>query len=145
MSFGFAVGDFIAVGNLCWSVYKKCKDSPGNYRELSSEVGALHNVIKEAEELLSQQTLTFEQETKLHRSKAGCEEVLTELDELLVKYENLGAKSQRTFDRIGFGMQDINGIRIGLISNVSILDALNNTQVNCLSLRSTHAELGKGT
>lgn len=62
--------------------------------------------------------------------RQGCEGVLRDLDRLLVKYESLGMKSQRTFDRIGFGMQDMNGIRLRLISNVSMLDAFNNAYVS---------------
>ncbi len=129
MSFGYSVGDFLAVGQLCWKVYRKCKDSPGSYTELSSEVDALHNVIKETEELLSEQDLTAEQKVKVVTSRQGCEEVLKDLDGLLVKYESLGTSSRRTFDRMGFGMQDMNGIRLRLISNVSMLDAFNNTFV----------------
>ena len=134
MSFGFGVGDFLAVGRLSWSVYKKCKDSPGNYKELSSEVGALHNVINETEELLSQQDLTAKQKDKLNVSRVGCEDVLKDLDKLLAKYESLGTKSQRTFDRMGYGLQDINGIRIRLTSNVTLLDAFNNAYVKSFSL-----------
>lgn len=126
MSFAFSVGDFLTVGQLSWKVYGKCKDSPGNYKELSTEVGALHNVIKETEELLSQQTLTPQQGTRLLACQQGCEDTLKDLDEVLVKYESLGTKSGRTFDRLGFGMQDINEIRLRLISNVSMLDAFNN-------------------
>lgn len=129
MSFGFAVGDFVAVGQLCWKVYKKCKGSPGNYRELSIEVGNLHNVIKETEELLSQQQLTSKQKDKLQASRAGCHEVLEDLNQLLAKYESLGTSSQRTFDRLGYGMQDMNSIRLRLISNVTLLDAFNNAYV----------------
>lgn len=134
MNFGFSVGDFLAVGQLCWKVYKKCKDSPGNYTELSSEVGALHNVIKETEELLSQQGLTTGQTVKLTTCRQGCEDVLKDLDKLLVKYESLGTNSRRTFDRMGFGMQDMNGIRLRLISNVTMLDAFNNACVELASL-----------
>lgn len=61
MNFGVGVGDVIAVGGLCWKVYKKCKDSAGKYAELSGEVCNLHSVVKEAEELLQQQVLTREQ------------------------------------------------------------------------------------
>ena len=129
MSFGFAVGDFIAVGQLCWKLYKKCKDSPGNYRELASEVGTLHNVIKETEELLSQQELTPKQKDKLQASMVGCNEVLEHLDQLLAKYESLGTNSQRTFDRMEFGLQDVNSIRLRLVSNVTLLDAFNNAYV----------------
>ncbi|CAD6572394.1 MAG: hypothetical protein ASARMPRED_005318 [Alectoria sarmentosa] len=133
MSFGFGVGDFVTVGQLCWNVYKKCKDSPGNYADLSTEVGNLHNVIKETDELLSQQQLTTDEKAKLITCRQGCEDVLKDLDGLLVKYQNLGTKAQRAFDRAGFGMQDMVGIRLRLISNVSILDAFNNT--------SSHARL----
>lgn len=129
MSFGLSAGDFLAVGQLCWKVYKKCKASPGNYTELSSEVGALHNVIKETEELLSQQSLTPEQKVKVATSRQGCEGVLKDLDKLLVNYESLGTQSRRTFDRMGFGMQDMSAIRLRLISNVTMLDAFNNTFV----------------
>lgn len=129
MSFGFGVSDFLTVGQLCWKVYKKCKDSPGNYAELSSEVGVLHNVMKETEELLSQQDLTTEQGVKLNTCRQGCEGVVKDLDGLLVKYESLGSKSQRAFDRMRFGMKDMNGIRLRLISNVTMLDGFNNAWV----------------
>ena len=129
MSFGFSVGDFFAVGQLSWKVYKKCKDAPGNYVELSGEVGALHNVVKETEELLSQQDLTPQQEGGLLACQQGCRDVLKDLDRLLVKYESLGTNSRRTFDRMGFGTQDMNEIRLRLISNVSMLDAFNNAYV----------------
>lgn len=110
MSFGFGVGDFIAVGGLCWKVYKECKDSSDNYAELSSEVSALYTVIKETEELLSEQDLSPEKQAKLARCRQGCESVLKDFNDLLAKYESLGTKSQRTFDRIGFGTEDINSI-----------------------------------
>lgn len=126
MSFGFGVSDLVGISQLCWKVYKKCKDSSGNYAELSSEVAALNMVIKGTEELLSQQRLTTQQEVKLVTCRQGCEDVLNDLDRLLVKYESLGTKTQRAIDRVGFGMHDMNDIRLRLISNVSTLDAFNN-------------------
>lgn len=126
MSFGFGVSDLVGISQLCWKVYKKCKDSSGNYAELSSEVAALNMVIKGTEELLSQQRLTTQQEVKLVTCRQGCEDVLNDLDRLLVKYESLGTKAQRAIDRVGFGMHDMNDIRLRLISNVSTLDAFNN-------------------
>lgn len=126
MSFGFGVSDLVGISQLCWKVYKKCKDSSGNYAELSSEVAALNMVLKGTEELLSQQRLTTQQEVKLVTCRQGCEDVLNDLDRLLVKYESLGTKAQRAIDRVGFGMHDMNDIRLRLISNVSTLDAFNN-------------------
>ena len=136
MSFGCSVADFLAVGQLCWKVYKKCKDSPGNYLDLAREVGALHNVVKETEELLSQQALTTKEKNKLLTCRQGCESVLKDLNGLLVKYESLGTNARRTFDRMGFGLQNMNGIRLRLISNTSLLDAFNNLCVEIASLLS---------
>ena len=141
MSFGFSVSDFLAVGQLSWKVYRRCKDSPGNYKELSAEVGALHNVIKETEELLSQQGLTPQQETRLLACQQGCEDTLTKFDGLLIKYESLGTKSSRTFDRMGFGKQNMSEIRLRPISNVSMLDAFNNACVETPLYRHLHSLL----
>ena len=144
MSFGFSVGDFLAVAQLSWKIYKKCKDSPEDYVELSSEVGALHNVMKETEELFSQQDLTPQQANRLLACQQGCEKVLNDLDGLLVKYESLGTKSRRTFDRIGFWTHDMSDIRSRLNVNVSMLDAFNSASVdphNILSFLSPDPEI----
>ena len=126
MSFGFAVGDFIAVGALCWKVYTRVKDSPGKYAELASEVLSLYAVIKETGDDFSHQSLTRDERAKMKPCQRGCEEVLHDLDKLLSKYESLGTKSQRNLDRVGFGMQDMNAIRSRLISNVTMLNTFNN-------------------
>lgn len=50
MSFGFGIGDFIAVGELCWKlysqVYKVSRDAPEELRGLNQELGNLHNTIQ---------------------------------------------------------------------------------------------------
>ncbi|KAL8900047.1 MAG: hypothetical protein Q9207_005885 [Kuettlingeria erythrocarpa] len=123
VGFGIGAGDFVAVGTLCWKLYKKCKDSPGAYKELASEVSNLRSVIEELQELLGQQSLDDAQLARLQPCKLGCETVLKDLDVLLDKYESLGTKSQKTFDRMGMAKQDLNGIRSRLISNVAMLEA----------------------
>jgi hypothetical protein len=132
MDFGFGFGDLIAVGTLCLKVYQRYKSSLGNYRELSSEVGALHNVIKESKGISSQQRLNAEQKARLALSKVGCEEVLAELGNLLVKYKILGTEELGKINRVGFAMQDLDTVRLRSISNVSMLDAFNNTEVDPL-------------
>ena len=126
MSFGFSIGDFVAVGQLCWTVYLRCKNAPGQYAELSLEVSGLCTVIEETRELFLTQRLSLEQQRKLSTCREGCEKVLQDLSALLSKYESLGTKSRRTFDRMGFGSEDMKEIRLRLISNVTMLDAFNN-------------------
>ena len=37
MSFGFSVGDFLAVGNLAWTVYQSCKGLTKEFHEVCRE------------------------------------------------------------------------------------------------------------
>ena len=60
MSFGYGVGDFIALGTLAWSVYKSCKGAPEAFENISWEVLSLHAVLKEAEETVFAQLLSPE-------------------------------------------------------------------------------------
>ncbi|KAL8855469.1 MAG: hypothetical protein Q9178_007880 [Gyalolechia marmorata] len=124
MSFGVSVSDFLLLGQLCWNVYKKCKDSTGIYAELTGEVSNFRSTVQETEELLSEQALTEPQEAKLLSCQQGCKAVLNDLDALLVKYESLGTRSQRTFDRMRMGHKDMNGIRQRLILNGNLLDSV---------------------
>ncbi|KAH9216082.1 hypothetical protein DL95DRAFT_267896, partial [Leptodontidium sp. 2 PMI_412] len=45
MSFGFSVGDFIAVGRLVLNLYNACKDAPGEFREINGELSSLHIIL----------------------------------------------------------------------------------------------------
>jgi hypothetical protein len=53
MSFGYGVGDCIAVGRLAWNVYKSCRDAPESFGNISMEVLSLHAVLKTVEESLA--------------------------------------------------------------------------------------------
>lgn len=50
MSFGFAIGNFLAVGELAWklyqNVYKVARKAPMELRSLETELGQLHQSIR---------------------------------------------------------------------------------------------------
>jgi len=123
MSFGFAVGDFVAVGTLAWDVYKACKGSPDGFKNISMEVLSLHAVLKEAEETILTRPLSASREARLKTISYGCTCVLEDLQKLIDRYESLGTKSKRTWDRVGWGLENINELRSRLTSNVVLLNA----------------------
>jgi hypothetical protein len=130
MSFGYSVGDFLAVTAICWQAYKKCKDSTGEFREVAVEVCCLHNVLKETEEILSEQNLSEKERARLQPLKDGVLDLLKELERRLQKYESLGTQSMRTMDRIGWAMEGgVAGLTQRLISQTTLLDAFNNRYV----------------
>ena len=122
MSFGFSSRDFTALGQLAWTVYKSCRDAPGSFNSISSEVLSLQAVVKEVEETLSGHPLPKSMQASLAVILTGCREVLQDLQALIDRYESLGSQSKRTFDRMGWGMNDIAELRARLTSNVVMLN-----------------------
>ena len=135
MSFGCGVGDIVGVSALAWKVFKACKESSEDFKNLSSEVASLHLVLKETEELVAENGsgLRGEQGLQLRHVADGCDRVLKEVEGLLKKYESLGTKSQRTWDRMKWGAEGISNVRTRLISNISMLSAYNTTMVKWAS------------
>jgi hypothetical protein len=124
MSFGFSVGDFVTLGQLAWNVYKSCKDAPQSFNNISQEVLSLSAVLREAEESFSGQTLTMATQEGLRTVRDGCHGVLEDLQSLLDRYESLGTQTKRTWDRVGWGSNDITELRSRLTSNIGLLTAL---------------------
>jgi hypothetical protein len=123
MSFGYSVGDFIALGTLTWRVYKSCKEASEAFQDISLEVLSLFAVLKEAEETVFAQPLSPAKQERLQTVGDGCYRVLTDLDNLCKKYQSLGTQSKRTWDRMKWGSEDIAGLRARLISNTGLLTA----------------------
>ena len=123
MSFGYSLGDFIAIGTLAWNLYKSCKGAPESFGDISSEVLSLHAVLKEAEETIFAQPLSPTKQERLKVVGDGCYHVLKDLDKLVQKYQSLGTQSKRTWDRMRWGTEDIAELRARLTSNTGLLTA----------------------
>ena len=123
MSFGFGVGDVLAVSKIAWKVYKSCKDAPESFGDLSAEVLSLHTVLQELEENLDGHELPATQQTRLKTIINSCDAVLQDLQTLVAKYESLGTNQKRTFDRLRWGSEEIGELRARLSSNINLLTA----------------------
>jgi hypothetical protein len=119
MSFGYSVGDFVAIGTLAWKVYKSCRQAPESFGEIAFEVASLQAVLKEAEETVFVQPLPAVKQQRLKAVGDGCFRVLQDLAKLVTKYESLGTPAKRTWDRMGWGNEDIAALRARLTSNVA--------------------------
>jgi hypothetical protein len=130
MSFGYSVGDFVAVTQLAWTVYKSCRDAPESFNNISTELLSLHAVLKEVEEIISEQPLSETRRHHLATISHGCKCVLEDLRALVKKYESLGSQSKRTWDRMRWGSNDIAELRARLTSNVVLLTAFLRLVIN---------------
>ncbi|KAL8661075.1 MAG: hypothetical protein Q9202_005947 [Teloschistes flavicans] len=134
MSFGFGIGDCIAVLNLVGKIRRRFVDSPVQFRAACDEVKSLSNVLRDLEDVFPERSLTDEQTASLEDIIQGCNKVLQDLDACLDNYQELsgkashahaplGTKSPRFWKRLKFEPDDVKDLRSRLQSHVGMLHA----------------------
>ena len=124
MSFGYGVGDIIAVSRLALKVYTAYKDAPDDYRNISDEVNSLHIIINKAARHFESITLSNKIQEEGKVVLEGCHNVLKDLDTLIEKYNALAsANTSQVFRRIKLGTEDIVTLRARLTSNTILLNS----------------------
>ena len=124
MSFGFGVGDIIAISGLAVNVYTAYKDAPGDYRNISDEVKSLQILIDKAAPFFESTTLKSNSRQEGQQALKGCKDVLEDLNSLIEKYNSSGSASRtsQVLRRIRLGTEDIATLRARLISNTGLLN-----------------------
>ena len=124
MSFGFGVGDIIAISRLALKVYTAYKDAPDDYRNIADEVKSLHIIIEEAAQHFKSTTLSDEKKQGGKEVLEGCRNVLKDLDALIEKYNALASSNtSQVFKRFKLGTEDIVTLRARLTSNTTLLNS----------------------
>jgi hypothetical protein len=149
MSFGFSVGDIIAVVTLANKIRQRFVDAPEQFKAISEEwvtsVVSLHIlmsrfnrvrnlsiVLQDVEIVLPERELTSQQKIELGRITGGCRNILKELEETLEKYQDLdsgGAKSlagkpRRVWKKLKWNQTDIEEFRSRITLNIMLLNTL---------------------
>ena len=123
MSFGYGVGDIMAISRLAVKVYTAYKDAPDDYRNISDEVVSLDIIIKKAARHFESTTLSHDEQQEGLEVLKGCENVLKDLDSLIGKYQSLASIStSQVLQRVKLGTEDIATLRARLISNTGLLN-----------------------
>ena len=124
MSFGWGVGDIMAISGLAVQVYTAYKDAPDDYRHISDEVKSLHIIVNKAARHFESPTLSSNNRQEGQEVLKGCQNVLEDLDSLIQKYNSLAsASSSRVLKRIRLGTEDIATLRARLTSNTTLLSS----------------------
>jgi hypothetical protein len=104
MSFGFAIGDFIAVGQLAWTLYRDCymvaRGAPQEFQLLLKEIQTLSGSINILQEEIEDPNSTLVQagEDRVRMVNEMISRVsitLKELQKVANKYKLLGSGSRR--------------------------------------------------
>ena len=133
MSFGFGVGDFLAVGKLVLDVYRAYADAPEQFHDFSQEILSLHIVIQQVEDQLDipgsggVASLGAKAKNDVEILCGGLQAIMKELGDLLKKYQSLSENHSISFDRLRWGQEDLVRLRDKLRSNLALLTTFNSS------------------
>ncbi|KFY05410.1 hypothetical protein V491_09146, partial [Pseudogymnoascus sp. VKM F-3775] len=114
MSFGFSVGDFIAVAELANKIRERFVGSPGQFQAIATEVRGLSIVLQDVKIDLSQRELTSHQQTNLDVIMQGCGDLLKELEITLDKFQELDSSVKISGKRPKRSSQEISAVKDGI-------------------------------
>ena len=139
MSFGYGVGDVMAISRLAFKVYTTCKDAPDDYRDILDEVKSLHIIIDNAAQYFKSTSFRDDKRQEGQEVLRGCLNLLKDLDSLIEKYNSLappstsssstGTSTRKAFQRVRLGISLVVGIehiaelRARLTSNTTLLSS----------------------
>ena len=110
MSFGWSASDIASLVKLAYNTTQGARAACGQYDELTHQVSSLHTILKRLDlEVAKPESSINRQESyrrELTSIAAGCDEVLTQLDKILVKYNALSEQeksARRLWKKIRFG------------------------------------------
>ncbi|RSL90156.1 hypothetical protein CDV31_015738 [Fusarium ambrosium] len=129
MTFGFGVGDFIAVLELVNKVRKDFQSAPSQFEDISNEVRSLSIVLSDVDVTVSELELDPYQRNDLQHVISSCRDVLERLEDTLDKYTDLhaekgrlGSRVKKAWKRINWEPDDIRELRERITLNTTLLN-----------------------
>ncbi|CAG8122905.1 unnamed protein product [Penicillium olsonii] len=96
MSFGFGVGDFLAVIQIAQKIRREFAEAPAQFKAISEEVRSLSFVVQDVEVELLGKTLTDGQYAELHTVVTSCQAVLSDLERTIESFKELATTDLTT-------------------------------------------------
>lgn len=97
MSFGWGVGNFVAILGLAIKVYTSYRDAPGDYRDISEEAAAFRILIEKAAQHFNSPTISSDDRYYGQKVLNGCQDILEDLNSVIEKYKSLAVIDVVTF------------------------------------------------
>ncbi|KAK2784468.1 hypothetical protein FQN53_008457 [Emmonsiellopsis sp. PD_33] len=133
MSFGFGVGDFIAVTTLIHKIRKDFVGAPSQFKDISDEVRSLSIVLQDVGILVEGDDPNSQHAEELEHIANGCRDVLETLETTLDKYAelqsvpekavngNIGRRMKRAWKKLKWEPDDIRDLRSRIVLNLTLL------------------------
>ncbi|KAK8057885.1 hypothetical protein PG996_011822 [Apiospora saccharicola] len=139
MSFGFGVGDFLAVIKLATTIRKTFATAPDHLKAVSDEVKSLSILLWDIEVEVDNLDVSTDRSDKIHDILSGAQSVLKDLEAFLKKHDAVSGKGvKRIWARINFETADARDLRDRLSAHVSMLRAFLERDLKDAVVKLTH-------
>jgi ankyrin repeat protein len=125
MSFGFSIGDFVALSSLALKLYRDFKGAPGEFAQISRDLQSSHILIADLVDQASNQTSPLNRyaanrRAELIQLRDNIDETLKKLSDLHGRYSKMGRVS---WLRFGLGQNALVPLRSELILHISAINS----------------------
>lgn len=124
MSFGFSVGDFLAVGTLTLRLYRAFKDAPAEFNEISGQLSSFHIVLCDLKDQADDPNSLLNRHGAPRRADLietvnNMLSTLRELEDLYSRYEQMG---RRPWLRMQLGQEQLSTLREKLTMHIGLIN-----------------------
>jgi hypothetical protein len=124
MSFGFSVGDFVAVGQLTIQLWRAFKDAPQEFAEITRELCSINIVITDLSDQAASPTSLLNRRGKNRKEEIltlskNLQSILEELSDIHRKYQYMGYNAWK---RVRLGERDLTALRTKLVLHLNLLN-----------------------
>ncbi|KAH8194682.1 hypothetical protein TruAng_011151 [Truncatella angustata] len=115
MSFGFGVGDFLAVIKLANEVRKDFAGAPDQFQQITAEIRNLAIVLQDVDIFLIEHDVTEAQKNNLRHIRESCR--------LESRNGSLGERAKRGWKRVKWEPDEVRDLRSRITSNITVLNS----------------------
>lgn len=109
--------------------------SSESFKQVQNELGSLLAVLETTEDNSNEAHFDDDQQAHLCTLSQNCHQVLQDLQRLKARFDSMGTKTQPTWERMGWGIDDLADIRLRLISYTGMLNVFNSNIMKYIPLQ----------
>ncbi|KAJ6018142.1 hypothetical protein N7451_001521 [Penicillium sp. IBT 35674x] len=126
---GINIHHITTIRPLAHSLYKSLFTSSDFFGQVGNELGLLVSVLNATEEHTQKVNADNAQLPELHEALNKCHHVLCDLSQLKEHFDNVGPQTQVTWERMGWGVDELVDIRAKLLLYIQVLNVLNTNMI----------------
>ena len=130
MSFGFSIGDVIALSKISWQMYTKLHGAPGEIKAIGEDIGLLSTLLTSVDNSIYRlAALNSKDAEQLQDAVGKCKNVVEEVETLMMKYNK---NRLNLYDKWKWAKEDVSAVHGRLRTALGTLTAFNATIAKCV-------------